>query len=380
MRHLFLVLTVFGCLGLAYGSSANSVREPATASRVAGTPIAVSEPVITVEAGIDGEIFPVFANYDSMRPAETRKWGIVAVAIENPTDTALRGRVAVRLPGWSDLEIQIAHVPARESRTYLFAPACLPRFYANREITAATAEVTVSELSGKVLYMQTFAVRIRSVEDMLWGTGFQYAPFISSWVTPHDPEIEDILSNAKEFMVGRRLPGYDPGKSAMEQEQSTYAQARAIYRALQARGMSYVKSSVTFGNHLDVSERVRMPRQALRSVSANCIDGTVVFASLFENLGMDPVIVLVPGHAYVGVRVAPGSSKYLYIETAITGRASFEESVEMAEKGMASFKGREIATIRVRDARAAGIYPMPVSLDVPDAPEQLRMGKANSHP
>ena len=54
-----------------------------------------------------------------------------------------------------------------------------------------------------------------------------------------------------------------------------------------------------------------------------------------ENLGMDPVVVLVPGHAYVGVRTAPTGDRYLYLDTALTGRATFEAAVQSAETGMA---------------------------------------------
>jgi hypothetical protein len=142
---------------------------------------------------------------------------------------------------------------------------------------------------------------------------------------------------------------------------STIEQARAIYRALQQRGVSYVKSSMTFGDNLDVSERVRFPRESLNSVSANCIDGAVMYASLFENLGMDPVVVLVPGHAYVGVREVQHSASYLYIETSITGRATFETAVLSASRGLGKYRPEQILRIPIAQAREQGIYPMPVA-------------------
>ena len=42
--------------------------------------------------------------------------------------------------------------------------------------------------------------------------------------------------------------------------------------------------------------------------------------------GMDATVVIVPGHAYAGVRVAQGSAKFLFIDVALTGRATFETS------------------------------------------------------
>jgi hypothetical protein len=195
---------------------------------------------------------------------------------------------------------------------------------------------------------------------MYWGADFKFAPFIASWVTPHDPSVESVLTRAKEFMPGRRLPGYEPQKSLSAQRISTIEQARAIYRALQEIGISYVKSSLTFGRNTGVSERVRMPAASIQQLSANCIDGVVTYASLFENLGMDPVVVLVPGHAYVGVRESEDSDSYLYIETAITGRASFEAAVKAATKGLARVPEKDVIRIPISKARLSGIYPMPL--------------------
>jgi hypothetical protein len=96
-------------------------------------------------------------------------------------------------------------------------------------------------------------------------------------------------------------------------------------------------------------------------MSANCIDGAVMFASLFENLGMDPVIVLVPGHAYVGVRIAENSNKFYYIETAMVGRnATFEQAVAAANDGVAKWPADKVTRIQVDEARRAGIFPMPL--------------------
>lgn len=318
-----------------------------------------TEPTYSIGAGLDGEIFPVFANYASLRRPRQRQWGIVSVKVTNSTDTVLKGRVAVQVPGWSDQEIQLVELSAGASRTYLFAPSFLPRFYDNKEIVAATAVVTARDAAGQPTFRDTVPVRLRSADDMYWGADFKYAQFIASWVTPHDREVERILGKAKEFTPRRRLPGYEGSKSEVAQEQATYLQAKAIYRALQQKGISYVKSSLTFGEHQDVSERVRMPFESLHQESANCIDGAVMYASLFENLGMDPVVVLVPGHAYVGVRVSKQSQKYLFIETSLTGRGTFAAAVQSAERGLAKYSPTQVIRVPIHEARIAGIYPMP---------------------
>jgi hypothetical protein len=318
------------------------------------------EPTYEVEAGLDGEIFPAFANYASLQRPKDRQFGTVTVSVTNSSDTTVLQSISVQIPGWSDVEVQNVKVTAGEARKLLFAPAFLPRLYSNREIVAATAVVRISEAGGKLVYSETVPVRLRSMEDMYWGKNFIFAPFIASWVTPHDPQVETVLARAKEFMPGRRMPGYEPSKPLDQQRAATFAQAKAIYRALQHSGLSYVKSSFTLGRNTDISERVRMPGQSIQRSSANCIDGVVMYASLFENLGMDPEVVLVPGHAYVAVRDGQDSKSYLYIETAITGRAPFETAVKAASNGIARYAEQDIIRIRISQARDAGIYPMPL--------------------
>jgi len=317
------------------------------------------EPTYKIQAGLDGEIYPVFANYASLQKRDRRSLGVVSLTVSNPSDKPVRLRMAVNIAGWSDQEIQMADVGARASQTFVFAPAFLPRFYQNHEITAATAKISIADMSGRTVYETTVPVRLRSSEDMYWGSGLKYAPFIASWVTPHDPRVEALLSQAKEYTPDRRLPGYEPWKTPSQQEQETYREARAIFMALKHQGLSYVKSSGTLGDHKDLSERVRMPGLSLAESSANCIDAAVMYASLFENLGMDATVVIVPGHAYAGVRVASGPRKFLLLDVALTGRSTFEQAVASAEAGVARHDPAVITRITIPDARSAGIYPMP---------------------
>jgi hypothetical protein len=333
------------------GSDRGDLRPPA--------PIRQPLPTYKIQAGIDGEIYPVFANYASLQRQGDRTFGVVSVTLSNTSQEQMSRRISVKIPGWSDQEIQTVQIDPGITRTVVFAPAFLPRLYQNHEITAATAQVNITDPASNSSYETTVPVRLRSAEDMFWGNGFKYASFIASWVTPHDRNVETVLSQAKHFTADRRLPGYENWKTAAQQEQETYREARAIFSALQRTGLSYVKSSATLGDHKGVSERVRMPRVSLAQNSANCIDAAVMYASLFENLGMDATIVIVPGHAYAGVRVAEGSPKFLLIDVALTGRSTFDAAVASAQNGMASHAPSAVTQVMVEKARSSGIYPMP---------------------
>jgi len=370
LRIALLLAIVFAATVAGIGSE-NTRNAPAVAAADRHT-----SPTYEVSVGLDGEIFPVFANYASLRRVRERRWGIIAVRVTNSGPELLRNRITVQVPGWSDQEIQLAELSGGESHTFLFAPTFLPRFYRNLEIAAATAVISVTDPAGNIVHKETVPIRLRSVDDLYWGRDFEYAPFIASWVTPHDPAVERLLTRAKEFVSGRRLPGYETDEPRV-QERSTFLQARAIYRALHEQGVSYVKSSMTLGRHEEVSERVRMPAESLQQVSANCIDGAVMYAAMFENLGMEPVIVLVPGHAYVGVRVARGSNRFLYIETSLTGRATFDTAVASAQRGLARYSAAQLIRVNIRQSRLDGIYPMPSNTGTRDG--VLEAGKKSPH-
>ena len=87
------------------------------------------------------------------------------------------------------------------------------------------------------------------------------------------------------------------------------AQALAVFQALRQSRIGYVSSIYTFGNYPGESQRIRLPHETLELSNANCIDVSVAFASALENLGMKPVIVIVPGHAFTGVRLGPKASR-----------------------------------------------------------------------
>jgi len=123
---------------------------------------------------------------------------------------------------------------------------------------------------------------------------------LARWVTPHDEKILQLVSRAERLVPGGRMRGYNlvPGVDLTEQVR---AQAAAIFTAMRRSGISYVSSIYTFGNYPDENQRIRLPRETLELSNANCIDVKRGICFCLENLGMKPVIVIVPGHAFTGV-------------------------------------------------------------------------------
>ncbi len=154
------------------------------------------------------------------------------------------------------------------------------------------------------------------------------------------------------------MRGYNqvPGISV---EHQVRQQAQAVFAALKRSRISYVSSIYTFGNYPGETQRIRLPRETLGLSNANCIDVSVAFASAMENLGMKPVVVIVPGHAFTGVRLAPNSNQILYLDLTVLPDGTFPAAQKRAEDWMKKTAPDQVLTVDVGAARSLGIYPMP---------------------
>ncbi|AXI25154.1 hypothetical protein CFE53_02915 [Methanofervidicoccus sp. A16] len=192
----------------------------------------------------------------------------------------------------------------------------------------------------KVWDEETTMIDVYPMDTMVWaikdskGNLWPMYEYIAVFVTPKDTSVQYLLAVAKEYATDdlyrsyglyRSLPGYQyPGDSIEEWRVYTALQVKAIYNTLQDAGMSYVNTPIAFGE--DYVQKVKLPRESLETLSGNCIDGAVLFASAIEALGMHPYIIIVPGHAFVAWEVKPGSGIIDALETTLVGSSSFEEA------------------------------------------------------
>jgi len=178
-------------------------------------------------------------------------------------------------------------------------------------------------------------------------------------VTPHDPAVLSLVSSAHQYISKGRMPGYNVNeRDAKRLPEQVTRQAEAVFNALKHSGFSYVSSIYTFGDFVRDSQRIRLPRETLSLDSANCMDISVAFASAIENLGMDPILVIIPGHAFTGVRLGPQSPEILYLDLTVLPNGSFQQSIARAQQWIKKSKPEEVLTIDVAAARRMGIYPL----------------------
>jgi hypothetical protein len=153
---------------------------------------------------------------------------------------------------------------------------------------------------------------------------------IAAWVTRESEELQRIRTRALELepLVGHKVL---PGPAAATDARIRVA---AIYKALQEQQIVYNDDNIVFhAQENDYVQRVQLPVETLDARAGNCLDGSVMFASVLSICGMNPLILLIPGHALVGWRV-PGQEEPSgdFCETTLMATADFDLAWEIATK------------------------------------------------
>lgn len=304
-----------------------------------------------------GEVFPALAS-----AAATDYWPLAILTISNTASRAIVQVVHAEVPEWSRAFEQTVVVGPHATLALKINPYLLPNAFEDHEIAHATLHISVADESGGTTFAQAQPVLMHSGSDLYWGKQFANVQVVARWVTPHDAAVLNLVSEAKRFVPNGRLPGYNAservGAQATMSAQVT-RQAEAVFKAIQRSGFSYVSSIYTFGNFTDVAQRIRLPRETLQLDTANCMDISVTFASAIENLDMKPVLVIVPGHAFAGVRLGPETSDILYLDLTVLPKGTFQQAVARAQEWLKKTPAEQVLTVDVSSARRMGIYPLP---------------------
>jgi hypothetical protein len=276
------------------------------------------------------------------------------------------------------------------NRTYQVYPNMKWNFKALAENTQQTPlnvvfRVRIDDEAEKEI-VKTVTVRSirdcpQSWQDQFGGSGRQDVSWMfTAYVNEDHPWIDTILREAIEQGTVSQFVGQQHGSQVAMQ------QVFAIWHVLQRRGFRYSSITTTPGAEGKVvSQAVRTFEDSLATAQGNCVDGTVVFASLLRKVGIEPYVVLVPGHAFLAFRLEDGKKFHIYgLETTMVGNtdirsekddanmywvsaASFGDAIQEGSKKLAdaskmvqSGKGnRDYAILSLERMRKFGISPLP---------------------
>jgi hypothetical protein len=180
----------------------------------------------------------------------------------------------------------------------------------------------------------------------------------AAYVNEDHPFISTLLQDAISGGGVRAFTGYQNGL------RSEMAQAQAVWDTLAARGLSYVNVATDSGASALVSTQyVRFLEQSLRDKGANCVDASVMFASILRRIGLRPVLIFRPGHCFAGFYDGPDGGHIVAFETTFLGTASFASAEEEGGRelqGTLPFIGSaEYSVVDIALCRQQGINPIP---------------------
>jgi hypothetical protein len=262
---------------------------------------------------------------------------LVTFQLKYVGDAFARLRVTTFIEGYSARATETVELTRseREREVNLF-PTFFPSAVAEvNERTRATLHVQIDHLDNdRVEQQQSFPIWLMprttaylSVGDPSTDEVQDLTPYLAAYVTPNAEPVMQVLREAATQHPDRAMIGYQGPEEDMSQTVTT--QVAAIYAALRARGITYINSVVCFGGGPTQSlQRIRLPSESLATRSANCIDGTVLMASLLEAATLEAGIVLVPGHAFLAFDTTDGDGKWQFVETTMLGSHDFPAALE----------------------------------------------------
>ena len=238
------------------------------------------------------------------------------------------------------LQIEVAETPffkrsvsefvlPEEGQTYTVYPDILWNYDALRnnlqpEPTIVSVEARFNE-AKPVRHVRTFSVR--SINECLIGYNDKHNRFhntgvlFAAYVNEDSPLIDEILREALNTRIVNRFQGYQS-----RHKDYVDKQVYALWNVLQRRKFRY--SSISYSSlssNVVYAQRVRTLEDALKSSQINCVDGSVLFASLLRAVNIDPILVRIPGHMYVGYYTDREHKRAEFLETTMIGDIDLDD-------------------------------------------------------
>ncbi len=158
----------------------------------------------------------------------------------------------------------------------------------------------------------------------------------AAYVNENSPTVDRILKEALGTKIVDSFAGYQKGPQEVVKE------LFAIWTALQNRGIKYSNITTTAGESETVySQHVRFVDESLANEQANCVDGSVLFASVLRKLGLRAFLVTVPGHMFMGTYLTADGDERVALETTMIGSREDQEKEALdAMNGLGEIKAK----------------------------------------
>lgn len=268
-----------------------------------------------------------------------------------PTDSEYIGNpksyIAIRIKNShanSMLHIEVAETPffsqsvsefilPKAGKEYLVFPDIIWNYQALRDNNQAVP-VSISikaELNRKELPQRLKTISMRSINECPLGymdSNMKFhdtGEFFAAYVNEEHPQIDKLLREALDTRLVNRFLGYQ-GQDYTSQATNVEKQVYALWNVLQKRNFKY--SSITntsLSSNVVYTQRVRTLDDALESAQINCVDGSVLMASLLKAININPILVRIPGHMFVGYYTDKSYESINFLETTMIGDVNLDD-------------------------------------------------------
>ena len=264
-----------------------------------------------------------------------------------PSDTLYLGNpkscISVKLrsgKAYSHVRVEVGETPFfsrsisefvldKSHTNYIIYPDIIWNYEAlknNSQAEPISVAITV-EMNGKNLGQRVRTFSVRSINECLLGyvtdgTAFHDTGiFFAAYVNEENPMIDKLLREALDTRIVTRFLGYQAGKP-----EAVDKQVYALWNILQKRNFRYSSvSNTSLSSNIVYSKRVRTFDDALESSQINCVDGSVLFASLLRAINIEPILVRTPGHMFVGYYTDSSHKNMNFLETTMIGDVDLDD-------------------------------------------------------
>jgi len=270
---------------------------------------------------------------------------LITYIITNNTGDGKKVIVSSKIMDYSPVFTDTVYVPAKTTYIVKQTPPFLPG-KVNRINEATTAvvngkamcieekeEIFLTEESKNITLLAKDTLVYIEKNPVTGAPDFLHYT-LGAWLTTHIPEIDELLRTVAENHPEKKLIGYQAGELGELEELAKVPreQAKAIYTTLQSNlNIIYTNSSTQYGTDemTTKAQRLRLPEDIMETGTANCLEGTILFATLLEAAHLNPVIVIASaGHAFVGWEKWDQAGEYDFLTTTYIGKGlTFEEAL-----------------------------------------------------
>lgn len=305
---------------------------------------------------------------------------IKSLTIENTSEVdfaQLEVNITSDLPCIDAFNYCLSIVPANKEVKIPLENLKVNRKFFNNQSETEKANITIEVIEQDVsILKEIFSINIQPLEHF---GGFQVLPeLIAAYVTPNHPYVYHIKRKAIDILEKQQLKTAFEGYQSNDIERVLQIMS-AIYSAIQSEDIIY--SSLPPG-YEEMGQRLRMLNTIQQEKFGNCIDISLLFAACLEAVDLNPILIIIRGHAFVGCwlqddkfsevvnddktaitkRLSKGIREMVAIEATSVCKGNniiFSDALNLGEAQLVQ-KDDFLLSIDIKRARTLRIRPLPL--------------------